>query len=85
MGKAIQQCSSQEFLTSNQTKPRKTGEASSQVAAPLFQHFQDVVKNELMHDLSEYGIELVRLNFEVSKEFGLLYSEDFLPQKYVVS
>ncbi len=70
MGKAIQQCSSQEFLCFYQTKPT-TPTAQSQNAnipsAPPLQHFQDIVKDQLSHDLREYGIELVRLNIETPK------------------
>jgi len=39
----------------------------AQQGAPLLEHFQDTVKNDLSRDLAEYGIELVRLNFETPK------------------
>lgn len=68
MGKAIQQCSSQDFLSFYQTRPM-TGQhsyISDQSGAPVM-HFQDVVKQQLSDDLREYGIELVRLNIETPK------------------
>jgi hypothetical protein len=69
MGKAIQRCSSQEFLSFYQTKPRGGEEKSTGTypSAPPMEHFQDEVKNQLSADLSEYGIKLVRLNIETPK------------------
>ncbi|EKD70214.1 MAG: hypothetical protein ACD_46C00599G0003 [uncultured bacterium] len=71
MGKAIQQCSSQEFLSFYQTKPPKEDGASKLERAlidpPKAESFQDIVKNQLSKDLKEYGIELVRLNIETPK------------------
>lgn len=70
MGKAIQQCSSQEFLCFYQTKPTASTPLSQNVnipSAPPIQHFQDIVKDQLSQDLKEYGIELVRLNIETPK------------------
>lgn len=68
MGKAIQQCSSQDFMSFYQTKP-VSGQSpyiSDLNGAPVM-HFQDVVKQQLSDDLREYGIELVRLNIETPK------------------
>jgi hypothetical protein len=71
MGKAIQKCSSQEFLSFYQTKPRNGHEdkeaESGMPSAPRAEHFQDEVKNQLSVDLAEYGIKLVRLNVETPK------------------
>jgi regulator of protease activity HflC (stomatin/prohibitin superfamily) len=70
MGKAIQRCSSQEFLSFYQTKPRNGSEkqaADGMPSAPPAEHFQDEVKNQLSADLAEYGIKLVRLNIETPK------------------
>lgn len=72
MGKSIQACSSKDFLSSAQNKPvRPNGASSSGEVSPgepsLLQHFQDTVKMALAADLHEYGIELVRLNFETPK------------------
>lgn len=73
MSKAIQQCSSQEFLCFTNTKANPTQGSDRDLlqgmtsdAAPL-QHFTDTVKHQLAHDLLEYGIELVRLNVETPK------------------
>jgi regulator of protease activity HflC (stomatin/prohibitin superfamily) len=70
MGKAIQRCSSQEFLSFYQTKPRNGSEKQANdgmPSAPPAEHFQDEVKNQLSGDLAEYGIKLVRLNIETPK------------------
>jgi hypothetical protein len=70
MGKAIQRCSSQEFLSFYQTKPRNGEEKQvddGMPSAPPAEHFQDEVKNQLSKDLAEYGITLVRLNIETPK------------------
>jgi regulator of protease activity HflC (stomatin/prohibitin superfamily) len=69
MGKAIQQCSSKEFLSSSQNRPTNNNEKDflGSNAAPLLQFFQDTVKTALFKDLSDYGINLVRLNFETPK------------------
>ena len=70
MGKAIKQCSSQDFLTFWQNKPVNSGDGCEPVSAPAAmqpRHFQDIVKDALAKDLLEYGIELVRLNIETTK------------------
>lgn len=73
MGKAIQQSSSQEFLSFYQNKPNKPEVITNQEslshpsAAPPIQHIQDLVKDQLSKDLNEFGIELVRLNIETPK------------------
>jgi len=66
MGKTIQQCSSQEFLSSSQSKPvlNEEGEALS---APRHESYQDVVKRQLAIDLQEYGIDLIRMSVQESK------------------
>jgi regulator of protease activity HflC (stomatin/prohibitin superfamily) len=78
MGRSIQACSSKDFLSAaqnvSQNKPLK-GEVDEEKLAvvgmpggpSLLQYFQDTVKRALASDLSEYGIELVRLNFETPK------------------
>lgn len=67
MNKAIQQSSSQEFLTFYQTKPHRDeavpGGYGLQTAPPP-QHYQDIVKKQLADDLRKAGIELTRLNIE---------------------
>ncbi len=67
MGKAVQQCSSQEFLASYQNKPSLKGKEESADAVPPLKHFQDSVRDMLAHDLSDYGIKLVRFNIETPK------------------
>ncbi len=70
MGKAIKQCSSQDFLTFWQNKPTHAADGAEQAPAPAAvqpRHFQDIVKEALAKDLLEYGIELVRLNIETTK------------------
>jgi len=64
MGKAIQKCTSQEFLNFYHTQPQKDNNNSSPLK-PI--HYQDEVKDALAKDLAEYGIELVRLNVETPK------------------
>lgn len=71
MGRAIQSCSSQEFLSSYQSKPRSISvegqSESSAPSAPQLQSYQDMVKAQLADDLAEYGISLIRMNVEESK------------------
>ncbi|MFI4919438.1 MAG: SPFH domain-containing protein [Legionellales bacterium] len=66
MGKAIQKCSSQEFLNFSQTQPgRVSAAAAEKPRQPM--HYQDEVKKALAEDLEEYGIQLIRLNVETPK------------------
>lgn len=69
MGMVIQKSSAQEFLSSVQTKPRSIviEEKHPGPSAPEIQTIKDEVQNKLTQDLAEYGIELVRLNFETPK------------------
>lgn len=62
MGKAIQQCTSQEFLASHQTKPLFEEKEQNQNDT-----YQDIVRKQLAKDLHEYGIELIRMNVQESK------------------
>jgi hypothetical protein len=79
MGMAIQQCTSQEFLNSYQTKPAKNEspyykDLQSVMMTPSQdepQSIQDKVKKKLSKDLADFGIELVRLNFETPKMMDL--------------
>lgn len=78
MGMVIQNCSSGDFLKSNQTQAHSTrrndgsqnqnnvglGVAS---APDFYEHLQDEVKNRLYDDFQEYGIKLVRANVETPK------------------
>lgn len=86
MGMVIQNCSSVDFLKTNQTivKQKNTGEHSALVE--FYEQLQDKVKNQLGDDFSKYGIKLVRLNIETPKildnaisakmaEFALINSE----------
>jgi len=72
MGKAIQKCTSQEFLSFYHNNAHKVEAEHTQskenpfVPAPML-HYQDEVKTELARDLKEYGIQLVRLNVETPK------------------
>jgi len=66
MGKAIQQSSSQEFLSFYQTQPKK-GEANPFTNPNPILHYQDIVKKQLADDLKDYGISLIRLNIETPK------------------
>lgn len=68
MGNAIQQCTSQDFMSTDQTKTRPTSPPArdgSQPSAPEFyRNLQDLVKNKLTDDFGEYGIQLERVNIE---------------------
>jgi len=91
MGMVIQNCSSTDFLRSNQTQARPTNrpgeeEGFAPSAPEFYEHLQDEVKNKLHDDFAEYGIKLVRLNVETPKildksiadkmaEFSLMNSE----------
>lgn len=66
MGKAIQQSSSQEFLSFYQTQPKK-GEPNPFTNPNPILHYQDIVKRQLADDLKDYGISLIRLNIETPK------------------
>jgi len=66
MGKAIQQSSSQEFLSFYQTQPKK-GDVNPFTNPNPILHFQDIVKKQLADDLKDYGISLIRLNIETPK------------------
>lgn len=89
MGMVIQNCSSGDFLKSNQTQARSTLKPPTDMspsAPEFYEHMQDEVKNRLHDDFAEYGIKLVRLNIETPKildekiaekmaEFSLMNSE----------
>lgn len=91
MGMVIQNCSSGDFLKSNQTQARSVwkpemNENYAPSAPEFYEHLQDEVKNKLHDDFAEYGIKLVRLNVETPKildqniadkmaEFSLMNSE----------
>jgi len=62
MTRAIQQCTSQQFLSSYRTGP-KTDTASRATAKTI----QDEVRDHLAVDLEKYGIKLIRMNFEEAK------------------
>lgn len=72
MGRAIQRTSSQHLLSSDLSKTRLP-ETYASLSADLpavtesHQFWQDEVKTKLTEDLSEYGIQLVRLNIEEAK------------------
>lgn len=71
MGRTIQSATSVDFLSSDQTKikPLKTDidMISDSHQGEFFQYLQDKVKSQLHNDFAEYGIKLVRLNFETPK------------------
>lgn len=69
MGRTIQSATSVDFLSSNQTKikPPSAEDGIDSHQVEFFQHLQDKVKIQLHNDFSEYGIKLVRLNFETPK------------------
>jgi regulator of protease activity HflC (stomatin/prohibitin superfamily) len=70
MGRTIQSASSVDFLSSDQTKikqPNKNGDSIDSYQSEFFQNLQDKVKCQLQSDFAEYGIKLVRLNFETPK------------------
>ena len=67
MSKAMQQSSSQDFLTFTSTRARvqdgitvdlMDGKTEAAGASPVL-HFTDIVRNALASDLARYGIELV--------------------------
>lgn len=64
MGKAVQMCSSQEFLASYQNKPDSQDKDKS--PAPL-KHILDDVRSMLAKDLADVGIHLARFNIESPK------------------
>jgi regulator of protease activity HflC (stomatin/prohibitin superfamily) len=66
MGKAIQLSTLQEVMYFTQNKPKTKDEARDTVQEGL-QTIQDHVKQNLAHDLEDYGIELARLNIETIK------------------
>ena len=71
MGMVIQNCSSTDFLKSNQTQakqvPKPVDDPRVPSAPPFFAHLQDEVKNQLCEDFAKYGIKLIRLNIETPK------------------
>ncbi|KAH3757557.1 vacuolin B [Pelomyxa schiedti] len=70
MGAVIQQCSSSDFQSTDQTKarlPLQPASDGSPSAPEFIRHLQDEVKNQLCRDFLEYGINLVRLNIETPK------------------
>lgn len=66
MGKAVQMCSSQEFLASYQNKASKKEDEPEERAAPL-KHILDDVRIMLTKDLADVGIHLARFNIESPK------------------
>jgi regulator of protease activity HflC (stomatin/prohibitin superfamily) len=71
MGMVIQNCSSTDFLKSNQTQAhpivKPVDDPLVPSAPPFFRHLQDEVKNQLCDDFAKYGIKLIRLNIETPK------------------
>lgn len=67
MGKAIQKCTSQQFLSSYQTKPESSKMDSTLEEKKSVRTYQDEVRDLVAKDLKEYGIELIRLNIETPK------------------
>lgn len=51
----------------------------------ITEHFQDTVKNDLSRDLAEYGIELVRLNFETPKVLDASIAREMANQSLVTA
>jgi hypothetical protein len=69
MGLVIQNCSSTDFLKSNQPSVKSEvleGELISPVA-DFYEHLQEKVFKSLKRDFAEYGIKLSRLNIETPK------------------
>ena len=62
MGLIIQNCSSVDFLKSNQPQSEKNNDF-----ALFYQHLQDKIFKQLQFDFGSYGIKLVRLNIETPK------------------
>lgn len=88
MGMVIQKSTAQEFLSSVQTKPRTAIVDEKQAglpSAPESQTIQDEVRNKLKHDLAEYGIELVRLNFETPKILNAEIAQKMSQQSLVTA
>lgn len=71
MGRTIQSATSVDFLSSDQTKAKPykkdVDPFNDTHNVEFFQYLQDKVKNQLHDDFAEYGIKLVRLNFETPK------------------
>jgi len=71
MGRTILSATYVDFLSSDQTKTKSLKKnidlLSDAHQIEFFQFLQDKVKNQLHDDFAEYGIKLVRLNFETPK------------------
>jgi len=73
MTRAIQQCTSQQFLSSYRTTPKKANAVDDDSqkpgvpSAPERLTIQDEVREHLANDLERYGVKLIRMNFEEAK------------------
>lgn len=64
MGLVVQQCSSTDFLKSNQPSVR---EPTCELLIDFYENLQQKVFNTLKRDFNDYGIKLSRLNIETPK------------------
>lgn len=67
MGYVIQNCSSTDFLKSNNPTNRKTESHLETFVSDFYDQLQTKVLKALKKDFGEYGIELIRLNIETPK------------------
>jgi len=65
MGTTVQNCSSVDFLRSNQTQVKEQEHNLNDIS--FYLQLQDKVKIQLHEDFAKYGIKLVRLNIETPK------------------
>lgn len=66
IGRAIQKCSSQEFLSSKRNSPKSEQPENLLTGEKQPRTYHDEIKEALANDLKKYGIELVRFNIEKS-------------------
>ncbi len=87
MGKAIQQCSSKDFLNFYQNKPlgRDAKIDTGEVLGPVVENYQDTVKKQLAHDLEEYGITLIRMNVQESKMLDKTLADEMGKQSLITA
>lgn len=64
IGRAIQKCSSQEFLSSKRNSPKQESPTDLLTHEEAPKTYHDEIKEALGKDLKKYGIELVRFNIE---------------------
>lgn len=76
----FQSCTSADFLKTNQTRARHTKDdvdlLTDKQSSEVYEFIQDKIKNKLRDDFSEYGIHLIRLNFDAPKILNKKIAEE---------